>query len=57
MSLPHDETNFGIGTLAAEQDPMIMLYSYPELFGVADNNGYWPEGLCLSAAKRRAVQA
>jgi hypothetical protein len=29
-----------IGRSVALENTMIVLYSYPELFGVADNNGY-----------------
>jgi hypothetical protein len=36
---------------------MIRLYSYPELFGIADNNGYGLKVVCLHAACQRAVSA
>src|SRR5215831_2248471 len=29
-----------ISPVGSVENPMITLYSYPELFGVADNNGY-----------------
>ena len=34
---------------------MITLYSYPELFGVADNKRLRPEGVCLHAVSRRDI--
>jgi hypothetical protein len=36
----HRAFKFGYRELARGDDAMITLYSYPELFGVADNNGY-----------------
>jgi hypothetical protein len=36
---------------------MTRLYSYPELFGIADNNGYGLKVVCLHAACQRAVSA
>ena len=41
-------------TLLLRQDTMLMLYSYPSLFGVADNNGY---GLKVFAFLRMAAVA
>jgi Family of unknown function (DUF5946) len=35
-------------------DIMLTLYSYPELFGVADNNGYGLKGTPMTAGSREA---
>ena len=36
---------------------MLTLYSYPALFGVADNNGYGLKVFAFLQARRRAVPA
>jgi len=46
---------FGSGMMAGAP-AMLTLYSYPELFGVADNNGYGLKVVCLPPSSRGCVR-